>query len=142
MINNPNSFYFIFLELVNIVVIEIIFFSIRSIKLFKNYRLQISVMIDGKYQDFSGYLDSGNTLMKDGLPVIFLSERHFLKGEYNSMIVDGIGKRRCKYFKTNVIVNKKEREVICASGNKDGFKGCDCLINIYLMEENKDETNK
>lgn len=140
MLNSPSAFLFIFIELVNIVVIEIILFSIRSIKLFKNYRKKIKIEIKGEYKEFLGYLDSGNTLIKDGFPVIFLNETYFIEDKYKEMLVNGIGSRKCKYFRTKVIINNKEKEVICASGNKNGFKGCECLINIHLMEENDDET--
>ena len=29
---------------------------------------------------------------------------------------------------------EKEKEVIVASGSNNGFKGCDCLLNIHLLE--------
>lgn len=135
LLNTPTSFFYISLELVNIMLIEIILFSIRSIKLLRNYKIKIRIRFKDKFSDFIGYIDSGNTLIVDGLPVIFLKDSYFLKDDYKEMVVNGIGTRKCKYFKTSVIINDMEREVICASGNSKGFKGCDCLINIHLLEE-------
>jgi hypothetical protein len=108
--------------------------SIKAIKLCKNYRFIIKVKLNDKYIKFLGYLDSGNTLLIEGIPVIFLKEEYFVKGNYQEMIVRGIGNSKCKYFKTKVVINDIEKEVICAS-SKTGFKGCECLININLMGE-------
>lgn len=133
-LNTPSSFFTICFELVNIIVIEIIMLSIKAIKMYKNYRMPIEVKLDNKFVSFSGYLDSGNTLLVEELPVIFLKEEYFKNDKYEEMIVKGVGRSKCKYFKTKVIIQNKEKEVICAS-SKSGFKGCDCLININLMEE-------
>lgn len=142
MINSPGSFFLIVLETMNIIIIEIIMFSIKSIKLLKNYKIDVKIDLDNKWINCNGYIDSGNTLMIDDLPVIFLKEKYFLNKEYEEMMVKGIGIKKCKYFKTNVILKDKVKEVICASGSNEGFKGCDCLINIHLFKEENDETIK
>lgn len=139
-LNTEKSFFLILLESMNILFIEIIMLTIRSIKLLKNYKTKISIKIGIEYKEYSAYIDSGNTLLIEGLPVIFLKEKYFTSKKYNEMYVSGIGERKCKYFKTNVVFNNGKREVICASGGNEGFKGCDCLINIHLLEEIKDET--
>lgn len=135
LLNTPVSFFYILFELVNIILIEIILFSIKTIKLLKNYKVKIRIRVKDEFSDFIGYIDSGNTLIVEGLPVVFLKDSYFKKDNYKEMVVNGIGTRKCKYFKTSVIINNKEKEVICASGNSKGFKGCDCLINIHLLEE-------
>lgn len=140
-LNTPSSFLFIFIELVNIILIEIIFFSIRSIKLYLNYRMDIDIRVNKDFINVKGYLDSGNTLIIDDLPVIFLKEEYFNDYGYKEMIVKGIGYNKCKYFVTEVIFNNNKRKVICAS-SKNGFKGCDCLININLLEDHIDEITK
>ena len=92
----------------------------------------MDITINDKIFSLLGYLDSGNTLIIEDKPVIFLKEEYFKDINYKEMIVQGIGYSKCKYFCTKVRLNNKETEVICAS-SKSGFKGCDCLININLM---------
>jgi len=140
-LGSPNAFLYIVFELVNILIIEIIMLSIKTIKLYKNYRMKVKIKLNESYINFIGYLDSGNTLLVEGVPVIFLKEEYFIKDNYKEMVVNGIGKSKCKYFKTKVFIDNKEKEVICASSKK-GFKGCDCLININLMEGCNDEIIK
>lgn len=74
--------------------------------------------------------------------MIFLQENYFKNERYKEMIVRGIGSKNCRYFKTSIIIDNKIREVIVASGKKEGYKGCQCLINIHLMEEKNDEIIK
>ena len=140
-LNSETSFIYILTILMNIIFIEIIFFSIKSIKLLRNYKSTIMIKLKDKFISFSAYIDSGNTVCVDGIPVIFLKENYFSSND-KEMIINGIGSRVCKYFKTKVIYENKEMEVIVASGSKNGFKGCECLLNIHLLEENKDETIK
>lgn len=132
-------FYVLFIFM-NILFIEIITFSIKSIRLLKNYRSHIKIKLNNEFSDFVGYIDSGNTLLVEGLPVVFLKDIYFSEND-KEMIVHGIGARSCKYFKTIVIFQNKEKEVIVASSNS-GFKGCECLINIHLLEEKRNETIK
>lgn len=141
-LNKPSDFLYIILELMNIVFIELIFLSIKSIKLFKNYRKEVEIKIDDIYIKVGGYIDSGNTLIINDLPVVFLQERFFKNKEYKEMIVKGIGVRKCKYFETQIKIDDKEKEVIVASGDSRGYKGCECLININLMGDTEDETIK
>ena len=134
-LNTPRAFFYIFLDFLNIVLIEIIFLSIKSIKLLKNYRLKVGIEIEGKVKKLNAYVDSGNTLIVDNLPVIFIKDNYFIKDRYERMLVRGIGSRECRYFKSSIYYKGKKANVICASGGKRGFKGCDCLLNIHLLEE-------
>ena len=92
-LNTPSSIFFVITQLMNIIFIELIMFTIRSIKLLKNYRVKIKIKFKDEYSDFSGYIDSGNTLLVDGLPVIFLKDSYFTEDSYKEMIVNGVGKR-------------------------------------------------
>jgi hypothetical protein len=141
-LNSPSSFFLVFSQLMNIIFIEIIMLSIKSIKLLKNYRVKVKIKMRKDFKEYSAYIDSGNTLLVDDLPVIFLKEIYFKDNIYKEMIVNGIGKKKCKYFKTDIIFNNMKRKVICASASNDGFKGCDCLINIHLLKEDNDEIIK
>ena len=140
MLNNGLSFFWILSEILNILIIEIIMFSIKSIKLLKNYKINVEIAIDDEIIKCSGYIDSGNTLTIDTFPVIFLKEKYFTKKEYKQVLIKGIGTKNCKCFKTLIFINGQAKEVICASGSNEGFKGCDCLINIHLLKENENET--
>ena len=141
-LNNPKGFLFIFAELINILIIELIMLSIKKIKLLKNYYAEVSIKIDDRYRRVMGYIDSGNTLLIEGIPVVFLKEEYFKKKHYDEMIVNGIGTSKSKYFKTKIVVDGQEKQVICASGSNKGYKGCDCLINIYLYREENNEIIK
>ena len=132
-INDIRGLLFIPMLLVNILVIEIIMFTIKSIELYRNYRMKVKVRIGDNYIEMKGYLDSGNTLLINNLPVIFINEEYFTKDD-KEMIVRGIGISRARYFKTSIEINKTKKDVICASSNKE-FKGCECLLNIHLLED-------
>lgn len=132
-LNSENSFIYIIFILMNIIFIEIIFFSIKSIKLLRNYKSKVKIKVKDKFISCSAYMDSGNTVCIDGLPVVFLRECYFNRDD-KEIVISGIGKKVCKYFKSIIILNEKEKEVIVASGSNNGFKGCDCLLNIHLLE--------
>ena len=141
-IHDPSGFIYIIHQLINIFLIEIICYGVKSIKLLKNYKTNISIKLNDHFSDFSGYIDSGNTLIIDDMPVIFLKEKYFVNKKYKELMVKGMGERKCKYFTTQVILDNKIKNVICASGNNNGFKGCDCLVNIYLLKGDNDEIIK
>lgn len=141
-LNEPRAIFYVFSQLINILTIEVIMLSVRKIRLLKNYYADIKVKIDNTYINMKGYIDSGNTLLVEGVPVIFLKDEYFGQGKYQEMIVRGVGMTKSKYFKTKIIIYGEEKEVVCASGSNQGYKGCDCLINIYLLEEEKSEIVK
>ena len=92
-IDHPTGFNYLLVQFINILIIEIVMLSIRSIKLFKNFRIKVNLKLEGKFHSFTGYIDSGNTLMHEGRPVIFLQEKYFVNNNFKEMMVTGIGKR-------------------------------------------------
>ena len=93
-------------------------------------------MEENEYQ-ISGYMDSGNTLIKDNKPVIFLNEKYLKTLNFKEMMVSGMGYQKCKYIEGKVNINGTNKCVICAFVNEVSFKGCECLLNINLLEEKK-----
>jgi len=135
LINNPASFIWIITIVVNIIFIEIIMLTIRSIKLLHNYKMNVEIEIFNHIYYLSGYMDSGNTLIKGNLPVVFISDS-YLKGDgFKEMIVKGVGTRKCKYIEGKIKIDNVSKDVIYAFVDDINFKGCECLLNINLMEE-------
>ena len=136
-INKESGLFFIISAFINIVIIEILGSMIKKIKLLENYKMKVKLEIDDYIYDFDGYMDSGNTLIKYDKPVIFLSEQYLKKDDLKEMIVSGVGVKRCKYTEGNITINGTNKNVICAFVEDMSFKGCQCLLNINLLEEKK-----
>lgn len=135
LLNSEISFFYVITGFINIVVIEIILFSIKSIKLLSNYKMNVEVEIDGEIYKVNAYMDSGNTLIKEDLPVIFLNDYYLEKKANEVMEISGVGVRKCKYKRAKVFINNNYINVICALVNDMNFKGCNCLLNIHLLKE-------
>ena len=56
------------------------------------------------------------------------------KDDLKERIVSGVGLKRCKYTEGNITINGTNKNVICAFVRNISFKGCECLLNINLME--------
>ena len=119
------------------VFIEWIMYTIKKIKLLANYRMEVKLSIGGLEYNFNGYMDSGNTLLKNNIPVIFLNNKYLKKDNLKEMIVSGVGIKKCKYTEGNITINGCNKDVICAFVDNMNFKGCQCLLNINLLEEEK-----
>lgn len=122
---------------INIIMIELLGCMVKKIKLLANYKMKVKLKIDDCIYNFEGYMDSGNTLIKYDKPVIFLSEKHLKNDNLKEMIVSGVGIKKCKYTEGNITINGKNKNVICAFVDDISFKGCQCLLNINLLEEKK-----
>jgi hypothetical protein len=110
---------------------------INRVKSYDEEAKALKLKIDDCIYDFDGYMDSGNTLIKYDKPVIFLGEKYLRKDNLKEMIVNGVGKKMCKYTEGNITINGSNKSVICAFVDNVSFKGCQCLLNINLLEEKK-----
>ena len=137
-INSPKSFYIVLTAFLNIILIELIMLTIKKIKLLANYNMRVNIIIDSCNVWVSGYMDSGNTLIKNNKPVIFLNESYMKGDNYKEMLVSGMGERKCRYVEGKIIINDHIKDVVYAFVNGVSFKGCECLLNIHLLEENND----
>jgi len=134
MIHNPNSFFYILIAPLLLIIVELITRSIKSLVLLKKYRYEVKLSIRDKIYNISAYFDSGNTLKYKDLPVIFLTNELKDKNvEYERLLVEGIGKESSEYLKAKILFNNKESDVYCAYINKKSFNGCKCLLNVYLL---------
>lgn len=134
MIYNPNSFFYILICPIIILIIEIITKSIKSLILLKKYRYKVTLKIKNKTYNLDGYFDSGNTLKFKDLPVVFLiNELKDKKENYEKILINGIGKENSEYLKGKILFQNKERDVYFAYINKKSFNGCSCLLNVYLL---------
>ncbi len=90
-----------------------------------------------------GYLDSGNTLLVKGLPVIFIKSNLGLKLTSDDTIlieyitVNGIKNKQEGYLGKIALKTKKDviiKQVIFSIvKGEHSFHNCDCLLNAYLL---------
>lgn len=134
LVSNPGSFFLFLTAFINIFVIEIVMLTIKKIKLLSNYKIKAEIEIGNETYSVIGYMDSGNTLIKEDKPVIFLSTKYLKIDNTKEMIVTGMGVKKCKYVEAKINILNIRKDIICAFVDGISFKGCACLLNIYLME--------
>lgn len=134
LVNNPSSLIYSITIVINAIFIEMIMITIRSIKLLHNYKMNVVIEMFDHCYHLSGYMDSGNTLIKHNLPVVFISDKYLKKDDLKEMIVNGIGVKKCLYIEGKIRIDDTRKDVIYAFVNNVNFKGCECLLNINLME--------
>lgn len=100
-----------------------------------------------KYLDqivsLKGYLDSGNTLVVKGLPVIFIKSNLGLKLVNNDTIaieyitVNGNKNKQEGYLGKIALKTKKDviikQVIFSVVKGEHSFHNCDCLLNAYLL---------
>lgn len=126
-----------------------LFLGFYLLTLIKNKYISYKYSYNGqlKYLDqivsLKGYLDSGNTLKVNGLPVIFLKNNLGLnlfrinQVEIEYITVNGVKNKQIGYEGKVALKVKKEviiKKVIFSIANGEhSFHDCDCLLNAYLI---------
>ena len=90
--------------------------------------------INDKKYVFNGYMDSGNTLMHDNTPVIFINKNMNFNFDEKIFVNTLTGNNVLKGKKCLISINGKSSYTyayLCSS-NENDFNGCECLLNIYL----------
>ena len=80
VINNPVSTLSLILLLIPIIIIYIISFLLKKSFLIFHYKYLVYLKVNDNIYKLKGYLDTGNTLLKDGKPVIFI-KNYILQNE-------------------------------------------------------------
>ena len=93
------------------------------------FKYRVIVDVDGKIYNCLGYYDSGNTLIHNMMPVIFMNGIEG-KEDINFMYANGNG--NSKYVIGDIYINKKKHKVYIAS-SLSSFNGCDVLLNALLI---------
>lgn len=139
IITYPSGLYIcILIPLSSYALMLTIIFIKRKIKK-ANYELNIFLKIKDQQIKIRGYLDSGNTLVVDNLPVIFISKKYsklLSNAEYgppiNFLTVSNVSTQVSYLGK--IILNKKCHDVlISVSATREDFHDCDCLLNLNLI---------
>ena len=141
VINNPVSTLSLILLLIPIIIIYIISFLLKKSFLIFHYKYLVYLKVNDNIYKLKGYLDTGNTLLKDGKPVIFI-KNYILQ---NEKLINEISfkyhtlnnkMREDKGYEGELIINinhKKIYKKIIFSVVSDEyyFNNCDCLLNAY-----------
>lgn len=117
-----------------LIIIFIISIFVDKLYRFRNYKEKVFLIINDKKYVFNGYMDSGNTLMHDNTPVIFINKNMNLNFDEEIFVNTLTGNNVLKGKKCLISINGKSSYTyayLCSS-NENDFNGCECLLNIYL----------
>lgn len=118
--------------------ITIIHLAINFIyKRLKNYKFKVKCKVNLQNDSYKGlgYFDSGNALLYNDIPVIFIRGKA-LYNEGEVIIIKGINDYEYKYlaFKGILTIKNIEKKVYVVFVKKTmDFYNCDFLLNKYLM---------
>lgn len=141
VINNPPSLLSIFILLIPIIIIYLLSYLLKKEILIMHYKCLVYLKINNNVYKIKGYLDSGNTLLFNGLPVIFIKENILINeiltgGEkikyktLNNSIREEVGYKGELMIKYTF--NKVYKKIIFSVVSDDYyFNNCDCLLNAY-----------
>lgn len=106
----------------------------------RSFKEKVILLIDEKKWIADGYFDSGNLLLCDRVPVIFIGKDNypfepegFTKEVETETVAGGE-----VFLAKPVLISLGERceyhyAYLCLSENKKMFNGCDVLLNAYLL---------
>ena len=117
-----------------LIIIFIISIFVDKLYRFRNYKEKVFLIINDKKYVFNGYMDSGNTLMHDNTPVIFINKNMNFNFDEEIFVNTLTGNNVLKGKKCLISINGKSSYTyayLCSS-NENDFNGCECLLNIYL----------
>ena len=135
LISTPFVSLFILIQPIYVTIIHIISSFIYKYIKNRNFVFNCNIMIGEKNLKGKGYYDSGNFLLHNDLPVIFVrkiydsSDGHLIK-------IKGINNCELMYIAYDGILIIKNRNInvyVVFVGEKMSFNGCDFLLNKYVM---------
>lgn len=134
MISTPFVTLFIFIVPIYITLIHIIFSIIYKKVKYNKFKIKCFIRVNEKLYKGYGYYDSGNSLLFNDKPVIFINDKCvFNNGEVIN--VKGINNYMFKYlaYKATLIIkgNIKDVYVVFINQNVD-FCNCKFLLNKYI----------
>jgi len=135
MLKKIDSFYFIFLNLIILIIIRFIFFKIIVKLRMHKYIYKVELLIDDKCLKLKAFYDTGNNFVIGSFPVLFLKSKGNLKlggiSSFDSFYKKEFKKALLKYKdkKTEYIKPVLVSEV----SEKEDFFGCDLLLNSSVF---------
>lgn len=137
VINKPVSTLSVILLFIPIIIIYIFSFILKKKILLHHYKYNIHLIINNNIYKIKGYFDTGNTLLIDGKPVIFVKENILINEKLNdgypikyntvnNKIREDIG-----YEGEIIIKNKYIKILFSVVSNNYYFNNCDCLLNAF-----------
>lgn len=141
VINKPISTFGTLLLLIPIIIIYLLSFLLKKQILLQHYKYIVYVKINNNIYKLKGYFDSGNTLMSNGKPVIFIKKNVLINeklhgGEIikyqtlNNTIREDYGYEGEILIKSNY--KKTYKKIIFSLVSDDYyFNNCDCLLNVF-----------
>lgn len=127
--------------LISIIYLAFIFFN----KYFYSYTIMksnysYSIKLNSINKHISAYLDSGNFLEYNSLPVIFINNK-YLKGDHeivNSIDIETINfSSRCDLYEDKITINniiRNKKVYVCFVEEEKLPVGYQCLLNINIMK--------
>ena len=141
VINKPISTLSTILLFIPIVIIYLISYILKKEILLFYYKYIVYIKVNNNTYKIKGYFDSGNTLLFNGKPVIFIKKNILINEKLingfnikyrtlNNDIREDIGYEGEILIKTHNL--KIYKKVIFSLVNDDYyFNNCDCLLNAY-----------
>lgn len=134
VINNSGQVLSLLSYPIILIIIFIISIFVDKLYRFRNYKEKVFLIINDKKYVFNGYMDSGNTLMYNNTPVIFINKKFIFDYDEEILVNTLTGNNFVKGKKCLISINGKisyNYAYLCTSNESD-FNGCECLLNIYL----------
>lgn len=141
VINKPISTLATILLFIPIIIIYFISYILKKEFLLFHYKYTVYIKINESIYKIKGYFDSGNTLLVEGKPVIFIKKNILINEKLkngqtliyktlNNTIREDVGYEGEIMIKTNY--KKIYKKIIFSLvGDDYYFNNCDCLLNAY-----------
>lgn len=134
-INIPFITWFIFIIPLYICILHLIitlfYYALKNAK----FKVKCTIFVDNKRINGIGFLDSGNALLYNDLPVIFVNEKP-LSNNGEVIKIKGINDISLTYlaYKGMLISKSKKNDVyVVFTNNKASFNDCKILLNRLIM---------
>ena len=134
LISTPYITLFIFIIPIYITIIHLVFNIVFKKIKYSKFKMKCFIRVNEKLYKGYGYYDSGNSLLYDNKPVIFIKDKCVFN---NGIVINikGINDYTFKYlaYKATLIIkgNIKDVYVVFVSKNID-FYNCKFLLNKYI----------
>lgn len=118
-----------------IALIHIIFKELFKKVKYRKFKIKCKIVVDGKTFKGYGYYDTGNALLHDNIPVVFIKGRPF-NNNGEVIHVQGINDSVFTYlsYKGKITINNKILDVyVVFIGNRLNFFNCSFLLNKYVL---------
>lgn len=141
VINKPISTLSVVLLFIPIVIVYLLSYLLKKEFLIHHYKYIVYIKINDNIYKLKGYLDSGNTLLINGYPVIFIKEHILLNEKLEK-------KEKIKYYTLNNTIREDDgyegeimikynyhkiykKIIFSIVSDEYYFNNCDCLLNAY-----------